>query len=95
MAEGTFTLAEPEAMARVVLSLILDASDEAGELWFAAVDGTADYPSVRKRFDTYTTALQRLLGVPPGAFELIDDRILTFWFQEVISKVNNPRRENQ
>ncbi len=95
VAEGSFTLAEPDQMARVVLSLILDATDEAGELWFAAVDGTTDYPSVRRRFDTYTTALQRLLGVPPGAFELIDDKVLAFWFQEVIPTINNPRRENQ
>jgi AcrR family transcriptional regulator len=95
VAEGTFALAEPDQMARVVLSLILDASDEAGELWFAAVEGKIDYPAVRRRFDTYTIALQRLLGVPPGAFELIDEETLRFWFEEVIPTADNPRRENQ
>jgi AcrR family transcriptional regulator len=95
VAEGTFTLADPDEMARVVLSLILDATDEAGELWFAAVDGRTDYPTIRKRFGTYNTALQRLLGVPPGAFELIADDVLRFWFEEVIPTANNPRREKE
>ncbi len=95
MAAGDFTLTEPDQMGRVVLSLILDATDEAGELWFAAVDGRVDLATIRKRFAAYSTALQRLLGVPPGAFELIDDEVLSFWFQEVIPTATNPRRENQ
>ena len=33
VAEGVFTLTQPEQMARVVLSLILDTGDEAGELY--------------------------------------------------------------
>lgn len=95
VAEGTFTLSEPDQMAHIVLSLILDASEAAGDLWFAAVDGRTDLHTVRERFGMYDMALQRLLGVPPGALELIDDEVLRFWFQEVIPTATSPRRENQ
>jgi len=35
VSEGTFALADPDQMARVVLALILDTGDEAGELFMA------------------------------------------------------------
>jgi AcrR family transcriptional regulator len=95
VSEGSFSLADPDHMARVVFSLILNATDEAGELWFAAVAGEMDLRAILKRIGTYDIALQRLLGVPPGTFELVDHEVLRFWFAEVIPTVNNPRRENQ
>jgi AcrR family transcriptional regulator len=95
VSEGSFTLADPDQMARVVFSLILNAADEAGELWFAAVAGEMDLPAIRKRIGTYDIALQRLLGVPPGTFELVDQEALRFWFAAVIPTADNPRRENQ
>ncbi len=95
VAEGSFTLSQPDQMARVVLALILDASDEAGEQWLAAVAGQTDLATVIKRLGTYATALERVLGVPPGTFELVDDEVMRFWFQELISTVNNPPKENK
>ncbi len=95
VSEGVFSLSEPEQMARVLLSLILDATDEAGELWFAAVEGRTDLATVRKHFATYDIALQRLLGVSPGTLQLTDDEMLRIWFEEVIHTVNHPRKEPQ
>src|SRR5512141_686267 len=81
ISEGAFTLAEPDAMARVVLSLILDTGDEAGELFMARQAGEIDLDTVRRRIQTYQTALDRVLGVPPGTFNLIDEAALSTWFE--------------
>jgi AcrR family transcriptional regulator len=53
VAEGTFTLTQPEQMARVVLSLMLDTGDEAGELYAARHNGLISLDEVRQRISTY------------------------------------------
>ena len=53
------------------------------------------WPASASAWRIYTTALQRLLGVPPGAFELVDDEVLRFWFEEIIPTVNKPTKETQ
>ena len=80
VAEGVFTWADPEHLARVILALILDTGDEAGELYLARQAGEIDLEHVRQRFATYSTALERLLGVQPGTLHLIDDATLSTWF---------------
>ena len=79
--EGVFTLADPDAMARVVLSLILDTGDEAGELFMRRQAGEVDLETVRRRFQTYQVALERVLGVPPGTLHLMDEVTLRTWFE--------------
>ncbi len=80
VSEGSFALSDPDQMARVVLGLILDTGDDAGELFMARQAGTIDYGTVRRRFETYEIALGRLLGVAPGELALIDDQMLQLWF---------------
>jgi AcrR family transcriptional regulator len=87
IAEGAFTLADPEQMARVVLSLILETGDEAGELYLARLAGEVEFEFVRQRFATYETALERLLGVAPGALALIDEAMLRTWFDQPITTI--------
>ena len=82
VSEGSFALADPDQMARVVLALVLDTGDEAGELFVKRQTGEVDFETVRRRFDTYQIALARLLGVAPGELALIDDQMLHFWFDE-------------
>jgi len=94
VSEGTFAPADPDQMARVVLALILDTGDEAGELFVGRQTGTIDFETVRRRFDTYQTALERLLGVPPGELQLIDEGVLQLWFGAEPAATTNPRREN-
>ena len=81
VSEGVFTLVDPDSMARVVLSLILDTGDEAGELFMKRQAGEVDLDTVRRRFQTYQVALERVLGVPPGTFHLIDEVTLRTWFE--------------
>ena len=67
VAEGSFALSDPDQMARVVLALLLDTTDDAGEMFMRRQAGEIDFESVRTRFETYQQALERLLGVEPGS----------------------------
>jgi AcrR family transcriptional regulator len=81
IAEGTFALTDPDETARVVLALILDAGDEAGELYLARRAGTVTLDAVRRRVASYGTAIERLLGLQPGGLQLVDDETLQTWFE--------------
>jgi len=80
IAEGTIALVDPDEMARVVLALLLDAGDEAGELYLAQRNGTVTLDAVRRRVASYGTAIERLLGLQPGSVQLVDDETLQTWF---------------
>lgn len=80
VAEGSMTLADPDHMARVVLAVILDAGDEAGELYVARQAGTVDLDDVRTRLASYATAVERILGLPPGSVRFADERTIETWF---------------
>jgi len=80
IAEGAFTLADPEQMARVVLALILDTGDEAGDLFMKRQAGDVDFATVVRLFETYERALERLLGVSAGTLDLLDEVTLRTWF---------------
>lgn len=84
--EGTFTLADPEPMARVVYTTLLDMGDEAGELFLKRQAGTVDYDTVRRRINTYQTALERLLGAPTGSLQLLDEQTIQLWFDQLATK---------
>ncbi|MEO8625429.1 MAG: TetR/AcrR family transcriptional regulator [Candidatus Limnocylindrales bacterium] len=85
VAEGSFTLSDPDQMARVVLALILDTGDEAGELFMRRQAGEIDFATVRRRLETYQQALERLLGAKPGRLDLIDESTLRLWFDQTPS----------
>jgi AcrR family transcriptional regulator len=85
VAESAFMLADPDQMARVVLSLILDTGDEAGELFVKCQAGEVDFDTVRRRFATYQTALERVLGVQTGSLALLDEAALRLWFGQPIA----------
>ena len=80
IAEGTFALAQPDDMARVALALLMDAGDEAGQLYLARHAGKIGLEEVRKRINTYELAVERLLGVAPSAIQLVDETTLQTWF---------------
>lgn len=78
--EGAFTLTDPDQMARVVLSLVLDMGDEAGQLFFARQANEIGLDDVGRRFDAYSAALERILGLPAGATSFMDESTLHTWF---------------
>jgi len=80
ISEGTFSLAQPEQMARVVLALMMDTGDEAGQLYLARHAGKITFEEVRQRISTYESAMERLLGVEAGTLHLVDESTLQTWF---------------
>ena len=90
VSEGVFALADPDQMARVVLTLILDTGDEAGQLWLARRADKVGYDQIKRHFSTYQVALERILGVTPGTLRLLDEATLQLWFEDVFS---NSRKE--
>jgi AcrR family transcriptional regulator len=80
ISEGTFSLTKPEEMARVVLALMMDTGDEAGQMYVQRHAGNISLEEVRQRISTYEAALERLLGVEAGALHLVDQSTLQTWF---------------
>ena len=80
ISEGTFSLTQPEEMARVVLALMMDTGDEAGQLYLARHAGKISLEEVRQRISTYEAAIERLLGVRAGTLHLVEESTLQTWF---------------
>ena len=80
ISEGTFSLTQPEEMARVVLALMMDTGDEAGQLYLARHAGKISLEEVRQRISTYEAAIERLLGVSAGNLHLVHESTLQTWF---------------
>jgi AcrR family transcriptional regulator len=80
VAEGTFSVASPEATARVLISVILGTSEVASELFFARQAGTVELAAVVRAFDAYADALERILGLPPRTLKLVDEATLHEWY---------------
>jgi hypothetical protein len=92
VAEGTFALTQPDLMARVVLSLMLDTGDQAGELYLARHAGKVSLDEVRQQLATYESALERVLGVSPGTLQLISEPTIRLWFEVPFERATNPPR---
>jgi AcrR family transcriptional regulator len=80
VAEGTFSVSSPDAAARVLIAVIQGTSEVASELFFARQAGTVEFDAVERAFDAYTDALERILGLPSGTLELVDEATLHEWY---------------
>ena len=80
VAEGVFTLTQPEQMARVVLSLMLDTGTRRASCTRHATPARNSLDEVRQRISTYESALERVLGVPAGTLHLVEESTLQEWF---------------
>jgi hypothetical protein len=78
--EGVFTVAYPDQMGRVVVSLIQDLNDRLAELLLAAKPGQRALPTAEHTIAAYTDALERILGVPAGSVLLVKTQMLRPWF---------------
>lgn len=80
IADGTFTLPAAAGSGHVLLSLIHDLNERLGELFFAYEAGSAGLDTVEQAVTAYTSALERVLGVPAGSITLVDIPALFTWF---------------
>ena len=79
-AEGTFSVTDPRATARVAVSLILGANETATELYFARRANAIPFEAVEPQLRAFSDALERVLGIPPGSWPIVDPAILRHWF---------------
>ena len=80
IAEGTFTSRFPDYLARVLVALMEGMGELAAELWVGRQDGTVTLEEVKRTFDAYKEAFERIVGVPPGSLQFLDERTIEFWF---------------
>ena len=78
--EGTFTAASPEGAAHVLVSLMQGLNEEATRLFLAHQAGTVSLEEVERRFSAYGEAFERILGIPAGAWPVLDQEALHIWF---------------
>lgn len=78
--EGVLAATDPEQSGEVVLWLI----QGLGETYSAALlereVGRADLQRIERTVATYTRALERILGAPPGSLILVDGETTAEWF---------------
>jgi len=78
--EGVFTPTSPDHTARVLADLLQASGDAAAELLMAQDGRPTPIEQVRRTFDAYDEAVERILGLEPHTFTFIDDQTLRAWF---------------
>lgn len=78
--EGTFALAHPDELAHVIVALVFEYGQANADLYLAFHSGSVDRAAVERMADTYTLALERVLGLQPGSLTLFDADALRAWF---------------
>jgi AcrR family transcriptional regulator len=80
IAEGAFSSRYPDFLARVLASLIQAMNELASELWLGRQLGTVRFEEVKRTFDAYLEAFERIVGVRPGSLKFLDEPTLQLWF---------------
>jgi len=78
--EGAFTTAYPDRLAHVLATLVQGVSELASELWVARQLGTVSLEEVKRTFDAYREAFERIVGVSAGTIRFLDEETVEFWF---------------
>ncbi len=80
VAEGVFTPTSADGAAAVLVALMLGANEVATELFLARQARTVTFEAVVARIAAFTEAYERVLGLPAGAWVMLDDASLHLWF---------------
>lgn len=79
-AQAAFRAAYPDHAASILVALLESSSDAIGRLLMARLDGAAPFAEVERAIAAYNEAIERILGLPAGSFQIIDQPTLEFWF---------------
>jgi hypothetical protein len=80
VADGDFTIADPEGTARVIVALIQGIQEEALHLFVARQAGEIETEEVLRVFAAFSAAVDRILGLAPGRLSLTDPPTIRMWF---------------
>jgi AcrR family transcriptional regulator len=79
-AEGAFDPTHPDQAASVLMALFIGSGDAIGQLVLDRQDGIIPLVEAERHVAAYGEAIERILGLPTGSFELIDAASLQVWF---------------
>ena len=79
-AEESITATYPDHAASILVGLLEGSSSVITRLFVASLDGRASIEEVGCAAAAYNEAVERILGIAPGSFEIIDQPTLHFWF---------------
>ncbi|MEO8273820.1 MAG: TetR/AcrR family transcriptional regulator [Chloroflexota bacterium] len=80
VAEGDFTATDPDATAQVLVAVIQGSQELALKQFVGCQSGELTVDDVIRAFASYTEAVERILGTPPGSLVLVDPDMLRTWF---------------
>lgn len=79
-AEASMQASSPDHAAEVLMALFVASSDRTGRLFLDRLDDRIPFEDVTRLVAAYDEAVERVLGLTPGSFELIDEPALRYWF---------------
>ena len=79
-AEGSFDPTSPDHAAAILMALFNGSSDTLGQLVLDRQDGRIPFEQAERFLAAYSEAVERVLGLPAGSFELIDAASMRVWF---------------
>ena len=79
-AEGAFDPTSPDDAAVILPALLTGSSDAISGLLLDRLDGRVSYEEVQKFIDAFEEAIERILGLAPGSFTLVDPDSMRTWF---------------
>jgi AcrR family transcriptional regulator len=80
VAEGTMTVSSADHAAVILTALFAGSTDAIRRLLLDRLDGRVPYEEVERFIHAYNEAIERILGLPPGSFVLIDHDAMRTWF---------------
>jgi AcrR family transcriptional regulator len=80
VADGDFTVTDPESTAHVLVGLIQTAQERALALFVARQDGSVEFADVERSFDAFQEAFERIVGAPPESIHFVSHDTLELWF---------------
>ena len=80
IAEGHFTSRQPDQLAKVLVGFMVGMGELAMELWMGRQDGAITFEEVKRTFDAYLEAFERIVGARPGSLRFLDESDLEVWF---------------
>jgi AcrR family transcriptional regulator len=78
--EGTFSSGHPDHLGRVLTTLVQGMSELASELWVGRQIDAVSLEEVKRTFDAYHEAFERIVGARPGSLKFLDEPTIEFWF---------------
>jgi AcrR family transcriptional regulator len=80
VAEGTMNPSSADHAAVILTALLAGSTDAIRRLLLDRLDGRVPYEEVERFIHAYDEAIERILGLVPGSFTLIDPDSMRTWF---------------